>query len=324
MNKRYHQTLLELHKQIKTSSELGKDMGFEDIEMIIFAGVGGSSLPGRIMSDYVDLKIPILNIYDYKIPQSANSKTLVICISYSGNTEETIDSYKHAFRRGCKILTISSGGKLEKLSKENNTPNIKVQHGIQPRAAIASMFFPILNVFEASGLIKNVAYEVETVIDAVTSDTFDDYAKDLSQKLLGKVPIIYSGPDMKSVAYKWKINFNENCKIHAFTNFFPELNHNEMTGFENPNANYYAIMIRDESDHRRIKDRINITKNLIAKKKINTTEISITGKTKLSRMWSSIHLSDLTSYHLAVALKTDPEPVHMIETLKKDLAKKKY
>ncbi|MCK4521632.1 MAG: bifunctional phosphoglucose/phosphomannose isomerase, partial [Nanoarchaeota archaeon] len=148
---------------------------------------------------------------------------------------------------------------------------------------------------------------------------YKEKAKQLAERLFNKVPLIYSSERLYAIAYKWKINFNENSKIHAFCNFFPELNHNEMVGFTKKNGDYYCIIIKDDYDERRIKKRMSITKDIITINKSPALELNITGTSDLVKIFSTIHIGDWTSYILALKNKVDPTPVKLVEYLKKKL-----
>jgi len=283
--------------------------------------MGGSALPGEILISYLtkNFKIPIEVNKNYNLPENINSKTLVFAISYSGNTEETLDAFRQANRKSCQLITISSGGKLCELSKKLNKPSIKVPSGIQPRLSYGYLFFPILRVLQNSGLVPNQEDYIMELTDKLRKDIYKKSASDISERLLGKIPLIYSSERMYAVAYKWKINFNENSKIHAFCNYFPELNHNEMVGYTNPNGNYYVIIIKDELDEMKIRKRMKLTKDLIQLKKCPVLDLELKGSSDLVKIFSTIYLGDWTSYYLALRNKTDPTPVEIIENFKKKL-----
>jgi glucose/mannose-6-phosphate isomerase len=312
-------------RQVEEAARLGKDVKvLGEVDRVVVTGIGGSDLPGELLKAYLNIKVPIFVNHDYDLPEFVNSKTLVFVVSYSGNTEESLAAFKVAFRKNCRIVGMSSGGKLRDFCLKNSLPHILVPGGLQPRMALGYLFFPLLNTLYSSHLIPNPENDVNAVVAALRKADIEEKAKELAEKLAGKIPIIYSSNKLAAVAYKWKINFNENSKTHAFCNTFPELNHNEITGYTKLNAYYYVIMLQDEDDYRRIKERMSLTKDLITNKGVEVTQIALTGECLLSRMFSAIHLGDLTSYYLALLNKVDPEPVEMQENLKKKLAEKKF
>ena len=307
--------------QIKKGWELGENVKVVEPDRIIITGMGGSALPGEILKSYLtkNFKIPIEINRNYQLSENITSKTLAFAISYSGNTEETINAFRQANRKSCQLIAISSGGKLEELSKKLNKDFIKVPSGVQPRIGYGYLFFPILRVLQNSGLIPNQENHIKELIEKLRKDLYKKSASDISERLLGKIPLIYSSERMYAIAYKWKINFNENSKIHAFCNFFPELNHNEMVGYTNLNGEYYVIIIKDENDEMKIRKRMELTKKLIHLKKSPVLDLELKGSSDLVKIFSTIYLGDWTSYYLALRNKTDPTPVKIIEDFKKKL-----
>jgi len=315
-------TILEkFPNQIATAMKLGENIKItEVIDKIVITGMGGSALAGDILQTYLkDEKIPIFVNKDYFLPDFINSRTLVFVISYSGNTEETITAYRNALRKGCKIVVITSGGKLEMLARKQGIDFVLVQKGLPPRLALGYLFFPIVVILQNSKLIADRTHEILRLIEILKKPIFKDKGKDLAKKLDGKIPLIYTSERLKIIGYKWKINFNENTKIHSFCNVFPELDHNEINGFVNLKANYYVIIFKDEHDYMKLRKQIEITKNLIKKKNVSVTEIALTGSSLLTKIFSSIYIGDWCSYFLALKYKVDPTPVKIIEELKKQL-----
>ncbi len=292
----------------------------ENVDKIIVTGMGGSALAGDILKAYLhDSKIPVYVNKDYFLPDFTNSKTLVFVISYSGNTDETLHAYRNALRKGAKIVVITSGGKLETLARKQGIDYILVPKGLQPRLAYGFLFFTIITVLQNSKLITDRTNEIMKLIEILKKTVLRDKAKDIANKLENKIPLIYTSERLKIIGYKWKINFNENTKIHAFCNVFPELDHNEINGFANLRANYYVIIFKDDEDYMNLRKQMDATKNLIKKKNVAVTEIALTGSSLLNKIFSAIYIGDWASYFLALKYKIDPTPVNIIEELKKQL-----
>lgn len=306
-----HEGFFDLAEKIKVKG---------DFKNIVFAGMGGSALPGDIAKTYLKdtLGIPIIVHKSYDLPRFVGKGTLLFVCSYSGNTEEALSAYKASKSKSCETVVMASGGKLRKLAEHDKKPFIKVPTGIQPRLALGYQFFAILRVLQNSGLIKDHSTKVKQLIDKLRDPGYKMNGEELATKLVEKVPIIYSSDTMEVVAEIWKIAFNENTKIAAFYNYFPELNHNEMMGYTTPKANFYVIMIREDDCHRRVAKRFKITKNIIADK-AGTTEIVIKGKCQLVKLFTSIYIGLWTAYFLALKYGTDPTPVELVEELKKKL-----
>ncbi len=307
-------------EHIAEAVKLAKDVKItEPIKNIMVAGMGGSAVSGDILKAYLKDKINVEVNKNYFLPELAGKETLLFILSYSGNTEETISAFRRAQRKNMNMVIITSGGKLEELSKISKTPCIIIPRGFQPRAAIAYLFFPMLAVLYNSHLIDNPVEDVKKTIKALKNPQFKERAQDLAEKLVEKIPLIYASERMGVVAYRWKTQFNENAKIHAFFHVFPELDHNELVGYGNIKAGYHVIIIKDDDDYVKVKKRMDITKRLISEAGINVTEMVIKGDCFLTKLFSAVYLGDLTSYYLALKYGTDPTPVDIIEELKKEL-----
>ncbi|PIN77694.1 bifunctional phosphoglucose/phosphomannose isomerase [Candidatus Woesearchaeota archaeon CG_4_10_14_0_2_um_filter_33_10] len=312
--------LESIPEQIAEAIKLAKDVKVTDpVKRIMVAGMGGSAVSGDILKAYLRDKIDVTVNKDYSLPELAGKETLLFIVSYSGNTEETISAFRTAQRKNMNMVVITTGGKLEELSKISKTPCIIIPKGFQPRAALAYLFFPMLAVLYNSHFIDNPVEDIKNTIKALKNPKFKERAQDLAEKLVEKIPLIYSSEKMGVVAYRWKTQFNENAKIHAFCHVFPELNHNELVGYGNIKAGYHVVIIKDDDDYVKIKKRMDITKRLISEAGINVTEMVIKGDCFLTKLFSAIYLGDLTSYYLALKYGTDPTPVDVIEELKKEL-----
>lgn len=313
-------------QQLSDARNLGLGVKVSGVDKVLVTGMGGSAIAGNLLQAYCAEKAPSLQVNvsrGYDIPSFVDNKTLVFAISYSGNTEETLSSFKAAMRKSAKIVVVASGGKLGQQAEQLNKPLVSVPDDIQPRAALACLFIPLLNVLYNSGLIPDPSREISDAISSLkaSSVAYRERAKLLADKLAGKVPIIYSSDRLAGVAYRWKTQFNENAKIHCFSHFFPELNHNEMVGYTRLNANYYVIFLEDEVDHRRVKERIRLTKEIIGSKGVPSTQLVIKGDNPLTKILSAVHIGDLTSVYLARLTSVDPEPVAIIEDFKKQLGR---
>ncbi len=290
---------------------------------ILITGMGGSSIVGMILQSYLfDSKIPVFVSRSYSVPNFVDRNTLVFAISYSGNTEETISALRSAHSKSAVVVGVTSGGKLLTRFQEENAPLIRLPAGLQPRASLCYQFIPIIRLLGKMSLIPDPNRDIARAISAFKDiSPYNDRAKTLAGKLTAKIPFIYASDRFASVAYRWKTQFNENAKIHAFDSVFPELNHNEIVGYTNLNGNYHVILLEDQDDPQRVKLRMKITKELITNRNVPVTQIVIKGDNLLIRLLSAIHIGDLASVYLAIFTNTDPEPVPVIEDLKRQLAK---
>lgn len=303
---------------------------------ILVLGMGGSAIGGDLLSHYLadELSIPLLVIRGYEVPKFVGEDSLVFAVSYSGNTEETISALKKSLNAKAKVIALTSGGKFTELSKEKNFPFIKVPIGIQPRAAIPYLFFPMLKVLERMGLIKEINQEIKEALDILQglcraysseSPLKNNLAKKIALKLYRYLPLVYGSEGLlEAVAMRWKTQINENSKWPCFWNVFSELNHNEIVGYEienNINRLVKIIYLEDKEGSLRINQRREITQKIIGNKVAEFITCHSSGKGKLARMFSLIYLGDLVSYYLAILNQVDPSPVACIENLKKELAR---
>jgi len=303
---------------------------------ILVLGMGGSAIGGDLLSHYLadELSIPLLVIRGYEVPKFVGEDSLVFAVSYSGNTEETISALNKSLNAKAKVIALTSGGKFAELSKEKNFPFIKVPIGIQPRAAIPYLFFPMLKVLERMGLIKEINQEIKEALDILQglcraysseSPLKNNLAKKIALKLYQYLPLVYGSEGLlEAVAMRWKTQINENSKWPCFWNVFSELNHNEIVGYEienNINRLVKIIYLEDKEGSLRINQRREITQKIIGNKVAEFITCHSSGKGKLARMFSLIYLGDLVSYYLAILNQVDPSPVACIENLKKELAR---
>jgi glucose/mannose-6-phosphate isomerase len=300
--------------------DLGKLHG--KYNSVIIAGMGGSSIAALLLQGFLaGQPIRIAVVQDYSLPLWTDKQTLVIACSYSGNTEETLSAYKEARRKGCDVIAVTTGGKLEEYARVSKLIIVTLPSGYQPRAAMALQFFAVLRILEKLRLVESKAKDVLRLKEDLKAQLqgLERNAILLSEKLFHKTPLVYTSKRFEAVGYRWKCQFNENSKIMAFNNVFSEMSHNEIEGFENLTGSYYSIILKFDEDHRRVQKRMTLTKDIMLRKGVSATEIGIRGASLLSKMFSAIILGDLTSYYLALRLRTDPTDVSLIQDLKEKL-----
>ena len=305
-------------QQCSTALELPKGMSVSGkVDKIVVAGMGGSAVGGDLLKAYMhSSKIPVFVVRDYKVPNFVDESTLVFAVSYSGNTEETLSAFEDAAKKKAKIVAVTSGGYLGQTAKKV----VKVPSGLQPRAALGYLFFPMLGVLANSNLIDVKSNEAAEMLDTLSkTGEFKAVGERISKTIGEKTPIIYASDALSPVAYRWKTQFNENSKVPAFHHAFPEMNHNEIVGYQGMGrSDFIAIFIKDKDDNERVKKRMDITKEIISSR-VDVEEVFTKGEHLLSRLFSGIYYGDFASYYLALANKVDPTPVNVIENLKKKL-----
>jgi glucose/mannose-6-phosphate isomerase len=288
---------------------------------IVVTGMGASAIGGELLKSLLrdKIKIPIEVSRDYHPPAYVDKNTLVFCISYSGNSEETLSQFVDAFEKKCKIIAITSGGKLRKWCDKLKIPYFLVPSGYQSRSALPYLFVPMIVFLQKFGII-NLRDEIDETIKILKEiKTYD--LKEIVSTLSDSVPIIYASNEYSPIAERMKTQFNENSKMLARFAIFPELSHNEVVGYQNDNLNNNSLVIflRDKNETEELGVRIDITKDIIKDKVKGIHEIWAYGSNRLSKMMSLAFIGDVLSYELAVSRGVDPFSVENIDIIKKGL-----
>ncbi len=292
----------------------------------VVCGMGGSHLAGDVLKDVV----PELEIYIHRMYGLPNwrdeelEQSLIIASSYSGNTEEVIDAYDKAQEKGLALCVIAVGGKLIEKAKQDGVPYIQMPDtGIQPRSALGYSFLSLLKMIGQEDMLKE-AGELASVLQP---EKLEAEGKALADRIIGKVPVIYTSDQYYSMAYNWKIKFNETGKIPAFYNVLPELNHNEMTGYDVQESSkelsscFYFIFLKNEDDHPRVQKRMEILEQLYTDRGLSVEVITVSGANKAEKIFSSLLLADWTAVNTAENYGLEAEQVPMVEEFKKLMAK---
>jgi glucose/mannose-6-phosphate isomerase len=297
------------------------------INSIVIAGMGGSAIGGILLNDWLieESKIPIITSQNYNLPRFVDKHTLVIAVSYSGNTEETISALNDALDRGSKIITITSGGKLEERSLEKNIQCVKLPRGLQPRAALPYQLM-CLAVMARKLSLFNHDDGIDEAIEILTEmrDEFkkthpDNIAIKIAHDLKDHIPFIYGSRLFRGVAYRYSTQFNENSKIAAYAGYFPEAFHNAVMICEAPSEildKICVLLLRDSIENTRIKNKVDGFKELLELRRIKTIEITARGKGKLARIMSTIYTGDYVSTYLGLLYGVDPSSVNAITAIK--------
>jgi glucose/mannose-6-phosphate isomerase len=298
---------------------------------LVVAGMGGSAigcdLARAALGDQASR--PILSTRGYALPAWTQPDTTVLCASYSGDTEETLACYEAAGALGARRVVVSTGGRLADLARRDGVPVIPAAGGLQPRAAVAYMTVAVLEVAARCGAAPNLAAELDVAAEGVagmaaewTADDVEDaLPKAIARDLLGSVPVIAGAGLTTPIAYRWKTQVNENAKLPAFAHELPELDHNEIQGWEGAGGlgPFSAVFLADSDSHPRIQARIEVTEGIVRGFAQHAVVVRSRGRTALERVFSLVLLGDLVSLYLAVLRGVDPTPVETIERLKLEL-----
>ncbi len=298
--------------------------------------MGGSAIGGSLTCGLIEeqASLPIIIKRDYTLPGFVDSSTLVLAVSYSGNTEEPLTLFREAKEKKAKLLAISTGGELEKLAYELDIPLYKFSYSAKPRAALGYLFISVLFLLSKIGIIEMKEEEFLKAISQLRNKLSEldvkvpqeiNLAKQLAFKVYQNVPIIYAADFLACVARRWKTQFNENSKNFSFFEILPELNHNAIVGYDFPEEvkqNFFIILLVSEFYHPRNRIRFDITKDILYQKDISTFEFRASGQTLLSQLLTTIYFGDFVSFYLAILNRIDPTPIEIVDYLKDRLKKR--
>lgn len=332
--------LLDFPLQLSISCEIAQriDIRFEkrDFKKIVFAGMGGSAIGADLVRSYLyfESKLPI-NVYrEYELPTYVDNSTLVFLSSYSGNTEETLSAYSQARQTGAPLIAISSDGKLKENAERDGVTFISIPKNLPPRCALGYLSIIPLCILTRLGLAEDKRPSINQTVKILEDlknrnlnpqiGLKDNLAKFIASKLFNKFAVIYaSSIYFDTVATRLRGQLNENSKCLASSHVFPEMNHNEIVGWQNPKKlfkDFVVLMLRDKDTHPRVNKRMDITKDILKKEGVCVIEIWPRGEQLLSRIFSLIYIGDFISYYLAIGYGIDPTPVERVTYLKNKLA----
>lgn len=298
---------------------------------IVFAGMGGSGTVGDLIYDWLgaDGDIPIQVIKDYHLPTSVKETALVIAISYSGNTEETVSIALEALQRGCTVVTISSGGLLETVSRKRGNIHLAVPTLKTPRSAFPCLFYTAARILlgvpigrarrreliASIHLLGRIGRHLSPAIALRRNP-----AKRLAPKLLKVLPVIYGSTLNRSVALRFKAALNENAKLPALVDILPELCHNELASWPvSERTARRPILLRLPNEPPEIATRFQVVKEILQSKGYRALEVKAQGATRLEQLISTLYLLDYTALYAAVLRGVDPNPTSEIDFMKERL-----
>lgn len=315
--------------QLKRAVEIGKAATFKpaknEIKNVLICGLGGSGIGGTVVSQIVgsECKVPILTCNDYHIPAFVNENTLVIASSYSGNTEETLFTIEQAIKANAEIAAVTTGGKVLEICKEHGYNHIINPPGMPPRSTMGYSLTQQLFILEKYNLISSKFTEqVGTAADLLLAEK-ENIIKDadaLAEKLLNKIPVIYSADNYEGVAIRFRQQINENSKMLCWHHKLPELCHNEIVGWTEEHKNTALVLFRNEEDFYRTSKRTDFVISKLKPLVSSVTELYSKGNNMLEKSIYFIHLGDWTSVLIAQKRAIDPIEIAVIDELKEALA----
>lgn len=333
--------LKKFPEQVREAVDIGNSIKINEVKGtndVVILGMGGSAIGGDLLRSYCNSRkesghLRFLINRSYDLPSFIDGSPFIIGSSYSGGTEETISSFKQAMNLTSNLACISTGGELSKIAVNHKIPVVAIPGGLQPRCAVGYSFFPMLFLLIKTKLISKPEGILKSIFETIQSlpekaekySTIDDknLAINIAQRIKGKIPIIYSASERTDVLnLRWRGQIQENAKNAAFGAYLPEMNHNEINGFSNPEyikAGSIIIFLRDEEDHPRVKIRFDALEEILRDSGIDVLSLQGSGSNLMTRIFDLLYLADWVSYYLAVLLDTDPTPIPLITKLKEKL-----
>ena len=312
------QAIRDFPKQFKFRPKIegGK---IKKYKKFLVCGMGGSGQPPQVLKSIAP-ELDIVVHKDYGLPAGDLRKTLVIAMSYSGETEETISALEEAKEKGLPAAAAAISGTLIERARQYGFPYVQIPNtGIQPRIATGFLYCALLKLMKQNELLRACRELAKTL----GRRDEESRGRELAQTLQNAVPIIYGSSRNFPLAYMWKIKFNETGKIPAFYNVVPELNHNEMNGLDVKDATrglsekFHFIFLKDSDDLKKNQTRMEITEKLYRERGLQVSTIMLSGENRQERVFSALILGDWTAFYTAQMYGLEAEQVPMVEEFKK-------
>jgi glucose/mannose-6-phosphate isomerase len=323
-------------RQLTDALKMGQTMDLHrpgsDTRNIVLAGMGSSGVAANLVDSltFGKVPIPITVCKSYSLPQFVSPHTLFIACSFTGNTEETIAALHKALLKRASVIVIASGGKLLEVAKEYNLFYIQIPNtNGNPRAMIGYSIIALLYALYHTNLIGAAFIkETENAVEYLDrgEKAIQVEAELIAKKLRGKLPVIYCDARLQPMAMRFQQQLNENAKQLAHVNIFPEMNHNELTGWQFPESllpMLQVIYLYSDHDHERVEKRMEICRDIFEKRSNPIVDIIGEGASLLEQYYYLIHLTDWISYYLAKENNIAPDPVAPLNFLKEELDKVK-
>ncbi|MDQ3103182.1 MAG: bifunctional phosphoglucose/phosphomannose isomerase [Actinomycetota bacterium] len=293
---------------------------------LLVCGMGGSAIGGDLAAAAMGTRLsqPLDVVRGYGVPSWTPPDRVIFCSSYSGNTEETLACYAAAEAVGAQRIVATTGGVLAESARRDGVPVIGMPAGLQPRAAVGYTFAIAAEVAALVGAGDAIRMEIDSSAAHLEAakDSLLAKAKELAERIYGSVPLLYGCGLTVPIAYRWKCQINENAKLPAFDHQLPEMDHNEIVGWEcAPQDAYTAIFLEDDDQHPRERQRVELTAELIGANANDVIRLETEGESRTERLLWAVMLGDLLSLELAARAGADPTPVAMIENLKERLGR---
>jgi glucose/mannose-6-phosphate isomerase len=306
----------------------------DGISALTFCGMGSSAHSGEVLRALFRdrIRVPVDVVRSSELPEYCGPHTLVVASSYSGDTAETLACFDEAVARGCRILSIASGGALRERSRERKLPIVRIPAGLlMPRVSLGYFVMGVLGALEAVGILPPLRSDVEEtlevlseVVNRIRAATPSDAnpAKRLAASIGERMPLLWGAEGLGSVAAaRWRTQFNENAKVPSFSSALPELDHNEVVGWApGSGAGFALVALRHDGEHPDIALRFPASIQIAEAAGVRAEEVRAAGRSALAQLMSLLAMGDFTSVYSGLLRGVDPTPIEAIVRLKAALA----
>jgi len=304
-----------------------------EVTGVVACGMGGSGIAGDVVRSLMaeSAQVPVAVCKGYVLPGSCGPGTLVVAVSYSGNTEETLATHEAALARGCAVVSVSAGGALAERAARTGSPHVAVPSDVpMPRAAVGYLAGAALGVIDrvvGAGAVSDELEPTVALLDDLATRLGpdrplpDNEAKELALWLAGRIPVVWGSEGLaEAAALRWKNQLNENAKVPAFCSLLPELDHNEVEGWgATSGVPFGLIVLRHGAEHPRISDRVDASLEAIGASTLSVRQVGAEGSSPLASLFSLIMKADFATIYLAALRGVDPAPVPVLTGLKERL-----
>jgi glucose/mannose-6-phosphate isomerase len=317
---------------VMTRAVTGPLPSHDDIENVVILGMGGSGIAGDVVREVAGpfMPVPVVVHKGYGMPNFISDSSLVFAVSFSGNTEETLEAVGEAAAAGAHIVAVSNGGELGAMAAEWGVLHVPIADGIpMPRAGIGAVAVPPLVLLERVGLFPGATSWIDAAVaqlrrrrDELVAET--NPAKDLARRIGRELPIVYGGGGLGgAAALRWKNQFNENAKVASFWNQIPELCHNELCGWgqhgDVTRQVFRVVNLRHDFEHPQIMRRFDLMNEMVEEVVAEIEEVRAEGEGALAQLFDLVLYGDFVSLYLAYQSEVDPGPVAVLDWMKERL-----
>ena len=295
---------------------------------ILVLGMGGSGISGAVAADMLrgSAPVPILTCSDYDIPAWVGPSTAVIACSYSGNTEETLAAVEKCSALGARMACVTGGGQLLERATASGWACVKIPAGHPPRSQFGHAFSALLHHLTALGAIAQQTAPLTDQLPAIaaqlrnSAEEISSDAAALAAAINGRIILLYGATSQAAVLTRWRQQLNENSKLLACHHVFPEMNHNELVGWESGSSSHAVVLLESSDDHPRTRARMALCSPLFERTGASVHVVQLIGDTPLARLMYGVHFGDQLSVKLASLAGVDPVDIRLIDFLKGELA----